>query len=98
MQIHTTPGLEAHETIELTIDDPDLEFGMASRRAKEKALEINPHAMQLAWYNGQTDQGFPNYECHSGDRPPWQVFADSRGCNLTIDINQGTYLFLYLTM
>ena len=54
--------------------------------------------MQLAWYNKQTDQGFPNYDCGPGDRPPWQVFADSRGANLTIDVNNGTYLFIYLTM
>ena len=54
--------------------------------------------MQLAWYNKQTDQGFPNYDCGAGDRPPWRVFADSRGANLTIDINDGTYLFIYLTM
>jgi len=98
MQINTHPGQEPHETVKLTIEDPDLDFNTASERAKAKALEINRNAMQLAWYNGQTDQGFPDYECHPGDRPPWQVFADSRGANLTIDINQGTFLFLYLTM
>jgi NAD(P)-dependent dehydrogenase (short-subunit alcohol dehydrogenase family) len=55
-------------------------------------------AMQLAWYNGQTGKGFPDYDCGPGDRPPWQVFSDSRGANLTIDVNEGTYLFIYLTM
>ncbi len=98
VQIHTPPGQEVHETVKLTIDDPDLDFDTAREQAKAKALDINRNAMQLAWYNGQTDQGFPNYDCGPGDRPPWQVFAESRGANLTIDVNDGTFLFLYLTM
>jgi hypothetical protein len=98
MQIHTNPGQVAHETVKLTIDDPDLDFNKAREHAKAKALEINPNAMQLAWYNGRTGQGFPHYECHPGERPAWRVFAESRGCNLTIDINAGAFLFLYLTM
>jgi hypothetical protein len=97
-QIHTEPGVDAHATVKLTIDETDLDFDSARNHAKAKALEINRNAMQLAWYNKQTDQGFPDYDCGPGDRPPWQVFADSRGANLTIDINDGTYLFIYLTM
>jgi hypothetical protein len=98
VQIHNTPGQQAHETVNLTLGDAELDFDTARQRAKTRALEISPHAMQLAWYNGQTEKGFPNYECGAGDRPAWRVFAESRGCNLTIDINQGTFLFLYLTM
>lgn len=98
VQIHTEPGVGDHATVKLTIDETDLDFNAAREHAKAKALEINRNAMQLAWYNKQTDQGFPNYDCGPGDRPPWQVFADSRGANLTIDINEGTYLFIYLTM
>ena len=55
--IHTEPGQEAHETVKLTIEDPVLDFNTVRDRAKIKALEINHHAMQLAWYNGQTGQG-----------------------------------------
>ena len=98
VQINTEPGQDAHETVKLTIDETDLDFDTARDRAKTKALEISRNAMQLAWYNGQTGQGFPDYDCGPGDRPPWQVFADSRGGNLTIDVNDGTYIFIYLTM
>jgi len=98
MEIHNQPGLEAHQTVKLTIDDPDLEFNEARAQAKTKALEINRNAMQLAWYNSRTGQGFPDYDCGPGDRPPWQVFADARGGNLTIDINDGTFIFIYLTL
>jgi hypothetical protein len=98
VQIHTEPGESARETIKLTIDDAELDFNTARARAKTKALEISRNAMQLAWFNGQTGRGFPDYDCGPGDRPPWQVFADSRGANLTIDINDGTFIFIYLTM
>jgi hypothetical protein len=98
VQINNQPGQAAHETIKLHIDDSDLDFNTARDRAKAKALDINRNAMQLAWYNGQTGQGFPDYDCGPGDRPPWQVFADSRGANLTIDVNDGTFIFIYLTM
>ena len=70
MEIHTVPGQKAHETIKLTIDDPDLDFDTARARAKTKALEISRNAMQLAWYNRQSGQGFPDYDCGPGDRPP----------------------------
>jgi hypothetical protein len=98
VQIHNKPGMETHETVKLTIDETDLDFNTARDHAKAKALTINRNAMQLAWYDRQTDKGFPDYDCGPGDRPPWQVFADSRGANLTIDVNNGSYLFLYLTM
>ncbi len=98
VQIFNEPGVDDHQIVKLTIDEPDLDFNSARDHAKAKALAINSNAMQLAWYNKKTDQGFPNYECSPGDRPPWQVFADSRGANLTIDINEGTFLFIYLTM
>ena len=98
VQIHTEPGQAARETIKLTLDNADLDFDTARTRAKAKALEINRNAMQLAWFNRQTGQGFPNYDCGPGDRPAWQVFADARGADLTIDVNDGTFIFRYLTM
>jgi hypothetical protein len=98
VQIHTEPGQDVHEIVKLTIDDPDLDFEIARETAKDKARTINPNAMQLAWFNRETGEGFPNYDCGPGDRPPWRVFADARGGNLTIDINDGTFIFIYLTM
>lgn len=98
MEIKTQPGLEAHQTVKLTIDDPALDFDAARIQAKARALAINRNAMQLAWFNRQTGQGFPDYHCGAGDRAPWQVFADARGGNLTIDVNDGAFIFIYLTM
>lgn len=98
VQIHNEPGQNAQSTVKLTIDDPELDFDTARSQAKAKALEINRNAMQLAWFNRETGQGFPDYDCGPGDRPPWRVFADARGGNLTIDVNDGAFIFIYLTM
>ena len=98
MEIHSQPGQEAHQTVKLTIEDPDLDFNEARAQAKAKALAINRNAMQLAWFNRATGQGFPDYDCGPGDRPPWRVFAEARGGNLTIEVNDGAFIFIYLTM
>jgi hypothetical protein len=100
VEIHTRPGQDVYETVKLSIDDPDLDFNIARERAKARAREINRNAMQLAWYNSQTGKGYPDYDCGAGIRsaPCWQVFADSRGANLMIDVNDGTYLFMFITM
>ena len=98
VQIHSEPGTATHETVKMTIDESGLDFDTARNRAKAKALEINRNAMQLAWYDRVKDKGFPDYDCGPVDQPPWRVFADARGGNLTIDINNGAYIFIYLTM
>ena len=37
----------------------------------------------------KTGEGYPNIECGKGDKPAWVVYAESRGGDLTIDINDG---------
>lgn len=88
----------AREHHHLTVDQPDLNFTEASVLAKVKARQINSNAMMLAWYNAKTQEGFPDYDCGGRDKPPWEVFADARGANLTIDVNDGDYLFFYLKL
>ena len=86
------------ETACLTVDFQGLNLQRAQDLARIKAREINPDAMLLAWYDARNDTGYPDVECGSRDAPPWEVFAQSRGGNLTIDINEGTYTFIYLKL
>ena len=92
----TTEEPLAPETIKLRITDSDLDFEKASDVSRIRAREINRDAMMLAWYNRRSGEGFPDYDCGAGDKPPWQVFADARGGNLTIDVNDGEFIFVYL--
>jgi hypothetical protein len=84
--------------IELHIDNPDLDFEEARDLAKQKAKETCADPMLLSWYQGQTGESYPNAECGPGDRPAWIVYAESRGGDLTIDINDGQFVFIYLAL
>ncbi|MGD9057037.1 MAG: AF1514 family protein [Desulfobacterales bacterium] len=92
-QIKDYPG----QHIALKIDNPDLDFTEAKDLAKQKAKEICEDPMLLSWYQGQTGESYPNLACGPGDKPAWIVYAASRGGNLTIDINAGQYVFIYLS-
>ena len=86
----------APETIKMNITDPDLNFEKAYHLSRVRAREINKDAMMLAWFNRRSGEGFPDYDCGAADKAPWRVFADARGGNLTIDVNDGEFIFVYL--
>ena len=84
------------DTINLNVENPQLDLTAASAIAKEKAREIDSNAMMLSYHSGKTGEFWPSYDCGGGGQPPWIVFAESRGYNLKIDINEGEYEFFYL--
>jgi hypothetical protein len=85
-----------HEIVNLQIAGRDLSFEEVSDLARSQAREINKDAMMLAWFDRRSGEGFPDYDCGASDKPPWRVFAEARGANLTIDVNEGEFIFLYL--
>jgi hypothetical protein len=87
---------QTQEIVKLQIADKDLDFEQASHLARTRARALNKDAMMLAWFNRRSGEGFPDYDCGASDRPPWRVFAEARGANLTVDVNDGEYIFLYL--
>lgn len=84
------------ETLSLSIDDPDLDLAAASALAKQKARALDRNAMMLSYHSTKTGEFWPTYDCGGQGRPPWIVFAESRGYNLKIDINKGEYEFFYV--
>ena len=97
-QIPSTLRKYPFDAVKLQVDDPDLDLAAASALAKEKARSMDHNAMMLSYHSGKTGEFWPNYECGGGGRPPWIVFAESRGYNLKIDINDGQFEFFYLRM
>ena len=81
--------------IELKIDDRELDFESIKEIAANKAKEFTHHPMLLAWYNGKTGEFLPKVECYSGPKPVWIIFAESRGGDIVIDINDESYVFIY---
>ena len=97
VEIHVpTDGPLNHQTVNPQIASRDLSFAEVSDLARYQAREISKDAMMLAWFNRRSGEGFPDYDCGAGDKPPWRVFAEARGANLTIDVNDGEFVFLYL--
>ena len=84
------------ETVALQVEDPNLDLTTASQLAKTKARDLDSNAMMLSYHSGKTGEFWPAYDCGGNGRPPWIVFAESRGYNLKIDINDGDFEFFYL--
>ena len=84
------------DTVNLSSDDPQLDLAGARALAKETARALDSNAMMLSYHSAKTGEFWPSYDCGGGGRPPWIVFAESRGYNLKIDINDGEYEFFYL--
>ena len=99
MQIPLTPEDTSVEILNLTIDDPGLDFSQARDRAKEAAVAHCPTPpMMLSWNDKKAGRFYPTFECNRSDQPPWIAYAQARGANLTVDINQGDYVFLFLKL
>lgn len=84
--------------IKVHVEDQHLDFLKAKALAKKKALELSPDPMLLSWCSGKTGEYYPNLECGTWDKPVWIIFAESRGADIAIDINDGEYVFLYLSL
>ncbi len=97
-QIFSTTDNQKDEVINFNIDDPELDFLTAKQMAKETAFEKCEYPMILSWKNGKSGESYPNYECGVNDRPFWIRYAEGRGANLTINFNEGQYIFMILKM
>jgi hypothetical protein len=86
------------EVVDLRLDEPDPDLQTAKDAAKAKAREICKDPMLLSWKNGRTGEFYPNFECGAAEKPAWIVFAEARGGDLTIRVNDGAFVFIYLKM
>ncbi len=84
--------------IRIVSSEKNLDFVKAKELAKAKAREFCRDPMLLSWYNGHTGESYPDLACGRFDKPAWIVFAESRGGDLTIDVDDGGYVFIYLPL
>lgn len=78
-------------------DRPDVDFLKASDIAKQTAKERSADPMMFSWYRERIGEGYPTLECGKGDKPTWIDFAESGGGALTIAVNEGEYIFVFLS-
>jgi hypothetical protein len=88
----------ARDEVCLRVEKTGLDLETAKALAKRKASEICAESMLLSWNNAETGEYYPRTECGSGGRPPWVVYADARGANLIVDVNDGQYTFMFLKL
>ena len=84
------------DPIDIRVDDPRLDFSRARAIAEVRAREAGGEPMLLAWYNRDTGAFSPRVTCCSDAKPAWLTYAESRGGDLIIDINDEAYVFVYL--
>jgi hypothetical protein len=75
----------------------ELDFARALDLADRRAGETGEEPMLLAWYNRDTGAFSPQVTCCRDDKPAWLTYAESRGGDLVIDINDESYVFVYRT-
>jgi hypothetical protein len=73
----------------------ELDFAQARNLADRRARELGEDPMLLAWYNEATGEFSPQVTCCRDDKPTWLTYAESRGGDLVIAINDEAYVFVY---
>ena len=84
--------------VKIDIDNDNLDFATAKGLAKQKMKELSPDSMLLSWFQGQTGEYYPTIKCGNRDKPAWIEWAEARGGDITIDINDGEYIFIFLSL
>jgi hypothetical protein len=73
----------------------ELDLTEARTLADRKAGEVSGDPMLLAWYDRKRGIFSPDVACCGEDKPAWLIYAESRGGNITVDINDEEYVFVY---
>jgi hypothetical protein len=98
VRIKSAADTGAREEVSLRVEKAGLDLESAKQLAKRKAREICAESMLLSWNNAETGEYYPRTECGLGGRPPWVVYAEARGADLIIDVNDGQYTFMFLKL
>ena len=83
--------------VKIKTDKTDLDFVSAQTMAEEKARSLSQDPMLISWYNANTGESYPNTACGSPGKLGWLNYAESRNCDMTVDINDEQFVFIYLT-
>ncbi len=83
--------------LKIRSDQSDLDFISAQCMADEKVKSLCPDPRLVSWYDATTGESYPKVECGPTGKPGWLNHAESHNCDMTVDINDEQYVFVYLT-
>ncbi len=90
---YVTTEMLTHPVV--VISDKHLNFSEARVLADSKARELSSDPMLLAWFDKGTGRFSPDVICCGEDKPTWLIYAESRGADIEVDINNEDYVFVY---
>ena len=74
-----------------------LDFVTAQSMADEKVKSLCPDPTLISWYDATTGESHPDTKPCNAGKPGWLNHAESCNCDVTVDINDEQYVFIYLT-
>ena len=83
--------------VKIKTDQQRLDFETAQSMADEKVKSLCPKPTLISWYNARTGECHPDKKAGNAGKPGWLHYAESRNCDMTIDINNEEFIFIYLT-
>ncbi len=72
-----------------------LDFGQAKELARQRAAAAAGEPLLLAWWDRARGLFSPNITCCREDKPSWLTYAESRGGDMVIVINDLDYVFVF---
>lgn len=84
-------------SIDIQVDGP-LDFPLAQNLARQRAGEVYDEPMLLAWCDRARGAFSPNITCCREDKPSWLTYAESRGGDIVICINELDYVFVFTSL
>jgi hypothetical protein len=91
---HVTRDMLTHP-IDVRIEDSSVDFFSARVIADRRARELAADPMLLAWFDRKSRKFSPDTICCDRDKPSWLVYGESHGGDITVDINNEDYVFVY---
>jgi hypothetical protein len=85
---------DVHDPIEMRVEG-HLDFPQAKELASRRAREVADEPMLLAWFDRARGAFSPRITCCREDRPSWLTYAESRGGDLVISLNEGDFVFIF---
>jgi len=84
--------------IEVRAEGVNLDFYRARALAEEQVRKLTIDPMLLAWFDKKEARFSPDVTCCGTEKPTWLVYAESRGGDISVDINDEEYVFVYRGM
>ncbi|RLB43723.1 MAG: hypothetical protein DRH12_02185 [Deltaproteobacteria bacterium] len=81
--------------ISVQFNESPLDFEKAKGLAMDIAKKRSEDPMLLAWYDKKAARFSPSVECCDQEKPSWLVYAESRGADIIVEINDLEYVFAF---